>query len=327
MKTSTIIVKLTVLIIFALAGIGGVKASSTGERVSESSALAPVEGSIVHTPWSAPPSGTLLVKSGQRKTISPGSVRYFKSIMVESGGILDISRGRARFTSIKSAGDCNIHGLVVSQNFKSPAGSFSQTAPDGQQLLAELDESNIGGDGGRGSDTSQYHGKCVANGGMGAPGTTKYGGGGGSDSWVSVVGGHCTRYYHGVDAKDWRGARQRKVGSGGNGGKRGRNGGYLYLNCVGTLNVEGGKFIMSGESGQGGGGGITRSRYQRNKSSGSGGGGPGGHGGFLYLKYGKLKGELNVDVSGGQGGAAGYNAEYNGTKGEDGYPGEVIEIY
>jgi hypothetical protein len=285
--------------------------------------------------WDNTASKDLIVKSGKIKRISPGSIRHYRNFVIESGGILKIDSGTQKFTHIKVSGEFILNGIITAKSFRSGGGSFSETAPDGEDLFAQLDEENSGGKGGRGGSRSSTYGP-TKRGGYGTSGTKNYGGGGGSGagSHPNFKGKPRT----GVDASGRSGGISTDIdspgGKGGDGAARGNNinGGYIYFNIAGKIIAWNGLVDASGSKGAAGEDGrITGG------GGGGGGGSPGGHGGVIVIKYLDNLGDVPVQLNGGDGGdggiGGGQGSRYsrprwgeNGKQGEQGKPGYLEEI-
>lgn len=272
--------------------------------------------------WPQSPSAPLHVMSGQIKKINPGSIRSYSEINIESGGVLQIRNGSNRITFVRSWGDCKIHGRVEVRGFRTTRDTISQVSPDGEKLVIELVQEALGGRGGMGR--TNRAGPCIAPGGAGAIGTASYGGGGGSSGYSRTCGGPCCIMRPGNSATGRIGAPPVQLpnpvpAGGGDGGRKGKNGGFLYLRCDGQLNASSSGFDLRGDNGESGKYGYAGA---------GGGGGPGGHGGMLFVKYGSLTSELDAMVDGGQGGNAGASSSTDSgvaDPGELGSSGYVIE--
>jgi hypothetical protein len=293
---------------------------------------------ITNNSWNEPPQGDFIINSGETKILYPGSVRHFNDLIIEKNGNLIIQNGIQRFTCIKVSGKCLIKGKITCRNFISGRGSFSNEAPDANILDAILDESNLGGDGGKGGGVKDYY-RTFKPGGAGAYGTENYGGGGGSGAGEKGV--RRAKAVRGTNAVDRLGATLNNInlpgGQGGNGGRRnGRiNGGYLYLRVEKEFDFSDGIFDFRGSKGENGSDGKLASG-----GGGGGGGAPGGQGGILYLKLPAPPGEINFLANGGPGGNGGKGARTrrdggpvaehrfgeNGKRGEKGFDGFIIEL-
>lgn len=271
--------------------------------------------------WTDPATEDLHVKPGEPYPIFAGSILHFKSITVDPGATIQVNDGRQKITFIKSDGDCKIDGRLVSRNFRSGGSTFEDTSPDGEVLKVVLDETNIGGKGGRGGSGSYKFclGAPMPVGGQGALGTVDFGGGGGGGSRMYHVPGKCTPM-QGLDANGQRGGKSTAVNAmGGDGAGRSpkRNGGYVYLKCLGKISLKGnldfgGNTGIKGEDGQ-------------PEGAGGGGGGPGGQGGTLFLNKQPIDfNPKNFNFSGGLGGPGGKGGVdmSTGSTGENGKPGE-----
>lgn len=270
--------------------------------------------------WSDPPAPGVTVRQGERKRLFAGSELHLEFFKIERGGELIIQGGRRRFTHIRLRDFFENNGIVRVGGFRSSGGTFSELAPDGEDLEAFLEEVNRGGDGGNGSTM-----RCSFGGsgsvGRGARGTPDYGGGGGSGvGWDKSPRGRCVP---GEDADDWRGAQSKARhpgGDGGDGARRGRaiNGGYLYIRSDGWFSSPG----LMNFTGSKGAAGKSGFRAAALGTGGGGGGAPGGQGGFLYVKCSEIRGDINFDASGGTGGEPGEGATAYGNRANDGMPGE-----
>lgn len=267
------------------------------------------------TPWDEPPQPPLIVEAGPPRKIFPGSILHYSSITIEAGGILEITNGPKRFTYLKSSGNCNISGTIKVRQFQSSVGNFEETAPDGANLRVILPSTNRGGDGGNGGDG--FHGGCLGLpriiGGSADRGTTVAGGGGGAGSRMDKVGNSCVNHPGGNAQGDLGGRGSFPNSDGGRGGERPvkGNGGYLYLKCVGDINIDGATFDFRGENGVPGENGNLN-------GGGGGGGGPGGHGGVLYInKPPSNAGNFSDKFEGGSGGSGGIGGKIKSSSGDD----------
>ena len=262
------------------------------------------------------------MKKGETSPIFAGSILHYKSFAIDEGGALEINDGRQKITYIKSDGDCNINGKISSKRFRSGASTFKETSPDGEILTVILDETNKGGAGGRGGYGA--YGSCINRGpvpgGQGDFGTADYGGGGGGGSRMYYMPGKCTPM-QGGDASGQRGGKSSAAQSnGGDGAGRTpkRNGGYLFLKCLGKISLKGSNVDFKGEDGVKGGNGEP-------EGGGGGGGGPGGQGGVLFINKAPIDyNPKNTDFSGGAKGSGGSGGAVitTGSRGENGKDGE-----
>jgi hypothetical protein len=247
----------------------------------------------------------LHVKAGEIKAI-PARTYNFSQVNIEAGGVLQVEPNSRQWLIIHCTGDFQLHGKIVFRDFYSSRQEITAQAPDGRQLSFKFEMTSLGGDGAVGS----YKG-VTNRGGLGARGTTEYGGGGGGAGTNGQLGAK-----PGTDASGYSGGN---VG-GGKGGRRNPtgNGGLLYLRVIGEFDGTGGEFDLSGKDGEAGGPGHPgNSGAMGIGTAGGGGGAPGGDGGYLGLAIASIVGlEPAYKVRGGLGGPPG-----TGTRGS--MPGET----
>lgn len=277
--------------------------------------------------WSEPATEDYKVPAGEHRIILAGSILHYKTFSIEDGASVTINDGRQKITFIKADGDCNINGGLISRKFRSGSGPFKETSPDGEVLEANIQESNKGGKGGKGGDG--FYTSCVGVpsviGGQGEFGVPDNGGGGGGGSRMTIVNLRRCSGLQGSNASGQRGGiSAASNANGGDGGGRTpkRNGGYLYLKCLGKISFKNAKVDFSGEQGMPGQNGNLL-------GGGGGGGGPGGQGGILFLNKPPVDDLRNANFAGGFGGNKGLggknepNNRYpTGSPGQDGQGGE-----
>lgn len=291
----------------------------------------------------------LIVKSGDTFYLDAGKEYIFTSILIHKGATLKIVGKEPKWTTIKSKKDFRLAGTIEAIDFMSGKCDALVDISDPDDLVSILytyPEDGKGGKGGAGGRMVECNKKSCLDldcfkgekptgptGGKGGPGMSK------CDIESCKKNDMCTRgdadkthYYrckscalgkcgHGkaepceLDALS--------PGKGKEGGKKGKNGGLIYLAACGDFLGRDGTVNVSGSKGESGKAGES-GRYT---GGGGGGGGAGGNGGMVYFN---IKGYLEmptINKSGGKGGKGGKGgiphkkdglAKYPGSKGKDG---------
>lgn len=300
--------------------------------------------------WPKGVDGDLVITSGQTIQLSPGSVKDYKSIRIDAGGVLEINSGSA-WTVIGVKENLIINGEIRAKKGEHTGGSFSITVPDrmgsaaGEVLSCSIPQSS-GGNGGNSRKNS--YGGGGQNSGLGGGGAGDDGGGGGASVSVAGAGGP-TSGGAGASTYNQSGNSASSRGGGG-GGYRGRHGQALYIKVKGNISGTG-RIDVSGENGRNGGNGAgypenytyqcnphtvcyasdpklgcTDSRTEYDTCTGThqwggggGGGGAGGSGGKLSLRVRQEQaGTLSILTGPGSGGAGGVGGNSAGSGGAGG---------
>lgn len=257
-----------------------------------------------------PVDGDLLVLNGQTVNIAEGSIKQYKSIQIDAGGILQITGTTGAWTEIGCSGNCIVNGQIIARaGYDGTAthngGTFTKSSAFGLGNLSYTIAQQNGGAGANGSFVS-------ATAGIGGSQANGIGGGGagGGPGGNGGAGGQ-----NGTSSGSYPGGTGGGLGNGGNSVNDGSNAYPIGGN---------------GASG-GGGGGYTPGGVPIPKSLGGGttsevaygGGGAGaykGHHGkglVLYVE-GSLSGTGSVICSGRAGFVGGAGVDYSGTGGADG---------
>lgn len=247
----------------------------------------------------------------------------FESLHIKAGVKLKIADNSQNWCVFIIENDFKLDGTIEFINFSTQQKLFTFTF---QEIHKEhrFDMQNVGGDGGNGG------GSTTMPSGIGARGTTGYGGGAGSGGYRDASGG-----VKGADAVNELGGR---IGSqhGGNGQKRGANsnGGLLFIKAKNCLFGEHHFIDLHGAKGAAGTNGTPGSFSSGGDqcAGGGGGGAPGGEGGVLLIRYETINTQANnFNLNGGAGGEAGrrgtqtspHYLAVDGTAGEPGRNGYV----
>jgi hypothetical protein len=306
-----------------------------------------------------PIDGDLLILNGQTVSVAEGSVKQYRNIQINTGGVLQITGTTGAWTEIGCSGDCIVNGQIIARaGYDGQAthngGSFTKTSAFGIGTLSYSVAQQNGGTGGNGSGVTASAGRggLQAN-GIGGGGA---GGGPGGNGGAGGLNGQSSNAYPGGTGGGL-GNGGNSINDGSNAYPRGGNGasgggGGLYTSSSGkisietayggggagaykghhgkglTLYVEGalsgiGSIICSGRAGFVGGAGVDFSGTGGADGGGGGGGagGAGGSGGSLILKYGSLVSTPSISVAGGAGGAGGAGNNAAGATGSSGLNG------
>ena len=302
-----------------------------------------------------PIDGDLLILNGQTVSVAEGSVKQYRNIQINTGGVLQITGTTGAWTEIGCSGDCIVNGQIIARagydgEATHSGGSFSKTSAFGIGTLSYSVAQQNGGAGANGIGVTASAGRggaqAVGIGGGGA------GGGPGGNGGAGGQNGQSSSYPGGAGGGLGNGGNSINDGSGayprGGNGASGGGGGFLILGTkieilyggggAGAykghhgkglnLYVEGalsgiGSIICSGRAGFVGGAGVDFSGTGGGDGGGGGGGGggAGGSGGSLILKYGSLVSTPSISVAGGTGGAGGSGNNAAGASGSSGLNG------
>ena len=304
--------------------------------------------------WPTGTDGDLVIASGSTVTLSPGTLKNYRNLTVQSGGVLEISDGGS-WTMIGVSGNLIVDGTIRSINSTHTGGTFNATAPNklgvlsGESLSFSCSQ-NSGGNGG--NSRQRGYGGGGTSSGNGGGGAGDDGGGGGASLTRGGDGGPTSGgagSFGFGDPGDNAGSR-----GGGGGGFRGRHGGAIYLKVKGNISGSG-SVNVNGSNGTAGGSGSGYNEnytYQCNPhdvctqsdgkgtclagetqydtctgtynwGGGGGGGGAGGSGGSIVIRSRQqLEGvQFYYGAGAGGGGGSGGNGAGGGGGASNGNPG------
>ena len=257
----------------------------------------------------------LIVGPGESRRL-PARTYRFGNISIDREGELVLIDGSSRWLILWAEGDVEIAGKITARNFRAAAQEVRDMTPDGRELFHSFENRAIGGTGGAGG--SARHNSSGLPGGLGAPGTVEWGGGGGSGAGLYMMGAATRLTEPGRTATDWRAAPATTWGttSDGDGARSDsrRNGGLVAIRAGGTMNLTGATIDARGNKGADGkrssGDCPSGFPYGNRGGSGGGGGAPGGDGGQVVLIASKFEGlnSFRALVEGGAGGSGGQTA-------------------
>ena len=295
-----------------------IEGSSEGKITSDST-FYNIEKSVV-------PSDSLIVESGETKTISNRTYQY-KYLHIKPGGFLKVQNSSIHWCILWVTGDVIIEGTIEAKNFRVSRNEIKDNTPDGKELTHTYNLTAEGGTGGNGGNSAV---SSVVPGGSGARGSAEWGGGGGSGGGVHIAGQQSRNGGPGVNATDWRGAPLAQDASSNVGGDGTRinpkgNGGLLMIYCTGTFKGANGKIDIRGTNGARGsrGGDGFSSTRGISGAGGGGGGAPGNEGGYAIIVANQYESECEVLTAGGYGGTGGAPGQYpnEATAGKTGQQG------
>jgi hypothetical protein len=307
--------------------------------------------------WPTGTDGDLIITSGQTIQMTPGTVKNYRNVRIEAGGVLEITDG-SDWTLFGVQKNLRLDGVIRLNNATHTGGTFNRQAPDrlgaltGETLSYVITQQP----GGSGGSTRQQGigggGQAYGNGGGGGG---EAGGGGGA---TLNKGGDGGPHSGGAGSSNFGVNGNNAGGSygGGGGGFRGKHGQAIYLKVKG--NVYGsGQIITSGQNGTAGGVGSgynegytyscnpyaccaqTDAKGQCIQSTtcyntcngtyywggGGGGGGAGGSGGKISLRCRQENAGLSFLINGGAAGSgnAGGNGAPAGASGSNGAAGSL----